>query len=146
MTQPDLQALADIEAIRNFKALYGQRVDGLISNFSPEALHLFGQLFTTDAVAEFGLPSGPLAGRGGIMEFIGSRVRAQRSWMWHSFHSPMIEVHGDNAVGRWTIYCLARAKNSSKVDVIVGRYQDEYLRTPEGWRQRRLIFTNESHN
>jgi len=66
--------------------------------------------------------------------------------MWHSFHSPEIEIVGDHAVGHWTVYCLATNAGSNQVDVIVGRYRDEYLRTPQGWLQSRLTFSNETRD
>lgn len=140
----DQSRLADIEAIKNFKATYGIVVDDLITNYTPEKLDRFAALFTEDLASNFGKPTGQLHGRQAILDFIGGTVRSARSWMWHSFHSPLIEVDGDTATGDWTIYCLALTRGASKPDVVLGRYQDKYVRTPQGWRQSSLTFVNET--
>jgi hypothetical protein len=145
LAEINTQTLVDIEAIKNLKARYGQYVDDAVSHYTPERLQRLGEIFSADVEADFGLPTGPLKGPLAIQDFIGT-VRTKRSWMWHSFHSPLIEIEHDHAVGHWTIYCLATQDASGQVDIIVGRYRDEYVRTPQGWRQSRLTFSNETRN
>ena len=137
-------ALSDVDAIRNFKATYGRLVDDMITNFSSEKVARFGELFTDDVKSNFGAKSGPMHGRAALLDFLGAKVPAERSWMWHAFHSPLIEVSGDTATGHWTIYCLALTKGAAKPDIVLGRYEDEYRRTPKGWRQSSLTFHNET--
>lgn len=140
---PETRRLADIEAIRRLKAAYGLAFDDLINSYAPEKAGRFGALFTEEVEAKFA-DSPATSGRAAIVDFIAVQVRSRRAWMWHSFHSPLIEVDGDTATGQWTVHCVAMCKGAAKADTIIGRYRDVYVRTPEGWRQSSLVFLNET--
>lgn len=140
---PQTRRLADIEAIRRLKAAYGIAFDDLIATCTPENGERFGALFTEEVEAKFG-DSPATSGRAAIVDFIAVQVRSRRAWMWHSFHSPLIEVDGDTATGRWTVHCVAMCKGAAKADTIIGRYRDRYVRTPGGWLQSALVFVNET--
>ena len=139
----DSVELSPIDAIRNFKATYGRYVDEMITTPSPENTSRLAELFTADIKSNFGR-SGPMSSRDELIGFLLNAVAANRSWIWHSFHSPLIEIQGQTAKGYWTIYCLALTKGAEKPDVILGRYEDEYVLTSDGWRQSGLHFRNET--
>jgi hypothetical protein len=139
----DLQNLADIEAIKNLKARYGQLVDGAAGKGSAEARAALAELFTEDVVADFGA-EGVLSGRAALSEFLGEIVHGKWPWMWHSFHSPLITIDGDSARGSWTMYAVGRRKDAQMTEVVLGRFEDEYVRQGKVWRQKRLKFVNES--
>jgi hypothetical protein len=140
--------LADIETLRRFKARYGQLVDAVVSGPSPQLLEPLLDLFTEDVVADFRPTLGLMNGRAALRQMFGTLLPASRAWVWHSFHSPEIRVAGERAQARWTLFALATSRQAPTVEpvMIYGRYRDEYVRTPAGWRQSRLEFVNETRS
>jgi SnoaL-like domain len=63
--------------------------------------------------------------------------------VWHSIHTPRMDVTGDTAVGRWTLIVRMRRKGSTTSDELFGRYLDEFRRTPNGWRISAVRFIQE---
>lgn len=144
--QDQLRALADIEALRRFKARYGQLVDALVCGSEPAMLEELAGMFTDDALADFRPTLGIFRGRAEICRMFGTILPQSRSWIWHSFHSADIDVRGDIATARWTIYALATSKAAPDAapQIIYGRYVDEYVRHQHAWRQTKLTFVNET--
>lgn len=66
--------------------------------------------------------------------------------MWHSVHSPVIEVNGDEATGRWTLLAMAVPidKPSAPPFSVYGRYIDSFRRVGGVWQQSKLYFFNET--
>jgi len=48
-------------------------------------------------------------------------------------HSGLIEIDGDRARGHWYVSEHGRTTAGERTDVL-GRYEDEYVRSPDGWR------------
>lgn len=46
----------------------------------------------------------------------------------------VIEIDGDRATARWTVTEFAKRKASDKLELFLGNYDDELVRTSEGWR------------
>ena len=53
----------------------------------------------------------------------------------------VIEVAGDRATSRWTITEFTKGKQQEKLALFLGTYEDEVVRTAEGWRFARRILT-----
>lgn len=53
----------------------------------------------------------------------------------------IIEVNGDRATARWTVTEFAKRKASDKLELFLGNYDDELVRTPDGWRFSRRTLT-----
>jgi len=138
--------LADIEAIKQLKGAYGDIIDRLVRKPEHEDRAALGALFTEDAVVDFQDMLGVYAGRAAIIRFFADTMPTVTAWMWHSFHSPIITVNGDEAEGRWTLYALStrRTELHEAPAATYGRYIDKYVRTPEGWRQSLLFFLDET--
>jgi hypothetical protein len=144
MQDVSVQTLADVEALRRHKATYGRLVDGFGEAITPGAVAAFRALFTDDLVAEFN-NLGDFQGLDAFIEAMTVTVPSRRQWMWHSFHSPDCSVDGDRAHVAWTLYALVKAdRNDPRPDAVVGRYFDDYVRTPEGWKQSRIRFVAEA--
>jgi len=142
-----LRRLLDVAEIKNNKARYGILVDSLVANPKDEvALNRLVNLFCSDARFDFGGRIGTFEGDAEIRKFYGVTLPGDREWVWHSFHSPCIDVDGDVASGSWTISALAVSKGADDKppQAIYGRYVDSYLRTKNGWRQSSLRFVDES--
>jgi ketosteroid isomerase-like protein len=136
-----IMKLSDILALQSVKATYCETVDDCARN-ARDAAARFNELFTEDVRADYGM--GALDGRNAVVEFLVGAIGAINECLWHSIHTPRIEVTGDAAVGRWTIMARLKRKGSTVPDTLYGRYQDEFRRTPQGWRISSVRFIQES--
>lgn len=146
MTVPSTY-LADVDEIIRCKARYGILVDRLVS--APDdrdALDALVGLFTPDARFEFGGRIGRFEGADEIRTFYGATLPSDRSWVWHSFHGPCIDVNEDGATAQWTISALAvtRGREGFPPEPIYGRYRDRLQRVAGKWLQSELVFVNET--
>jgi uncharacterized protein (TIGR02246 family) len=53
----------------------------------------------------------------------------------------VIEVTGDLATAHWSIAEFAKRRNLDKLELFIGDYQDELIRTDEGWRFAKRVLT-----
>jgi len=59
--------------------------------------------------------------------------------VFHHVSSARIHIDGDESSGRWHVMVPMIDKGASKL--LVGVYDDRFVRTPEGWKFKRLRFT-----
>jgi ketosteroid isomerase-like protein len=129
--------LEAVNSILTIKHRYGELVDRLTSRIDEGDIRALGDLFTEDAFVDF--VSVQLPGRQAILDLYGGMMQKNFAWVWHSFHSPIVEVDGDHASGRWTLQGLTIAHDSPTPTTVYGRYVDEFVRTSQGWRMSRMI-------
>jgi SnoaL-like domain len=129
--------LEAIDCILTIKHRYGELVDRLSSRIDQADIKALGELFTEDAFVDFVVVK--LPGRQAILDLYGGAMQKNFAWVWHSFHSPIVEVNGDRASGRWTLQGLTIAHNSPTPTTVYGRYADEFVRTPQGWRLSKMV-------
>ena len=135
MTDPLLQRLIDIEAIKQLKGMYCRCV-------AIEDWKTFESLF--DADLEFVQPDGTVQHpRANFMAF--HKVNLQKLKVWGVVHcfTPMIEVTGpDTASGVWgmsDVHIWPGEEGAPRVGHIgYGHYHENYVRTAEGWRFKRI--------
>jgi hypothetical protein len=142
-----LRLLLDIQEITRSKSRYGFLVDKCVETRDPALATQLGDLFTEDAVADFGEKVlGLHKGRAAIKKLFGEMLPSRRVWCWHIFHNPIIDVTGDTASAHWTLYALSRGEGDpiDKPGITVGRYYDNYVRTAAGWKQSKLRFEVEN--
>jgi hypothetical protein len=144
VTVIDAMRLADIEAIKQLKFRYGMLVDALPGrgrDAADELALLFTEPMHVDFQSVFGLT---LTSRTEFRQFFGETLPASLGWLLHTFSNPIIEVAGDHASATWLLYAMTTARGNprSAPDISYGRYFDEYVRTPDGWRQRSLKYKN----
>jgi hypothetical protein len=84
---------------------------------------------------------GGLVNEQGIMKL--SDIVALQS-MKATYCETVDDCAGDAAVGRWTIMARLKRRGSTVPDTLYGRYQDEFRRTPQGWRISSVRFIQES--
>jgi ketosteroid isomerase-like protein len=136
-----VRRLEDLEAIRQLKHLYADRVDGMVRNSDADTAPLLA-LFTEDALADFG-PHGSCEGHAAIHAFF-ARMPDLASFMMHHLANPILDVDGDRATARWYLHVASVMRGAGPgVQAMFGRYEDEYVRTPEGWKIRRSRFIQE---
>lgn len=56
-------------------------------------------------------------------------------------HAGLIDVEGDRARARWSTIEFTVRRQATDLNCIFGRYEDDLVRLPEGWRFKRRTFT-----
>jgi ketosteroid isomerase-like protein len=131
-----LRTIEDIEEISKLKARYCNCVDGGWDR----PTHDFDgvvELFTEDGVWDAGEKLRG-DGREGIREFF--KKARSISFAFHRITNPIIEIDGDTATGNWHVM-VALTHPDGRAVWIAGIYNDEFVRTAEGWKFKRLHFT-----
>lgn len=142
MIQRDLRRLLDIEDIRALKARYGLAVDVAVSSPATSDPAAFDHVFMPDAVVDFPGSLGRHEGLEAIRRIYCEVLPATRTSMWHAFHSPLIDIQGDDASGSWTVTACAQSAGDPPEarSLILGRYRETYRRSTAGWRIQTLSF------
>jgi hypothetical protein len=126
-----LQRIEDIQEIQKLKARYCHYADtgweG--SGSDPNAV---AEVFSEDAIYETG-PGGTLRGREAIRGVLTNPNMALKLAL-HLALNPVIEVDGDRATGSWRALNALTGPDGTQALWSGGRYEEEYVRTPEGWR------------
>jgi ketosteroid isomerase-like protein len=130
----------DVLHLQAMKATYCEIVDACMQDSGKAAARL-AELFTEDVHADYGM--GPLNGRNAAIEFLVGTIVATNDSLWHSIHTPRIDVSGDTATGHWTLMVRMKHKKSTTFDTLYGRYLDEFRRTQQGWRISSVRFIQE---
>lgn len=100
---------------------------------------LFRTVFTEDCQLDYG-EIGAWSGVDAVTDFM-EKVHAMAGHTLHRLTNQAIDVDGDNAVARTYVDALIMgADNTSGVNGI-GFYDDEMVRTRQGWRIARRRFT-----
>jgi hypothetical protein len=130
----DLEAkirwLADIEEIRMLKYKYCRYNDGgwegqPLSHQGPSA-----DLFTEDGVWD-GSPVVVARGREEVRKLFAAF--ASQPMAYHAVMNPIIEIDGDTARGHWHLIGAGVMLDGGSI-LGAAAYEDEYVRTPDGWR------------
>jgi hypothetical protein len=148
MNTPSLEAqvrrLSDLEDIRQLKYTYARLVDKMLEQHTPAEEQALADLFLPDAVADFGARLGVIEGRAAIKKLFTETLPSGRAWVMHLIASPLLQVDGDRARGEWMVMALTETKQGAARSTVVGRYVDDYVRTPAGWRIQRQLFHDET--
>ncbi|MCV7075787.1 nuclear transport factor 2 family protein [Mycobacterium szulgai] len=100
---------------------------------------LFRTVFTADCELDYG-EIGAWEGVDAVAEFM-DKVHATPGHLLHRLSNQVITIDGDTAVARAYVDALIMmADNQTGVNGI-GFYDDEIVRTPDGWRIARRRFT-----
>lgn len=137
---------ADCRAISTIKGLYCDIVDRAVRGKAPGDEEKLLSLFTEDAVIDFSGLNGTLhEGHAAIHKLYYETLPGLNSWQWHSVHTEAIEVDGDSAIGRWTLFGMSarRADPDSPPIQTWGRYIDSFARVNGVWKQTRVFFLKE---
>ena len=125
--QAQMRALTDEADVRTLAAAFSD-----ICNRGDVAE--FRKLWTDDGVWEIGDPLPAQAvGIEAIAQMLTGLLAA-----WEFFvqmtHSGVVTLDGDRARARWTVQETARSKGGNRFYNNFALYEDEMVRTPEGWR------------
>jgi len=142
-----LRVLEDRESIRALKAYYARCADEKYTDDhtrKPQAdidaitRRQVEATFTPDAVWDGGPQFGTRSGR----EAIYDHLRAG-GWNFslHYFVSPVITLSGDTAHASWMLWQPCTFTRNNRAMLMSATTEDDYVRTPDGWRMRRMQFT-----
>jgi ketosteroid isomerase-like protein len=126
-----LRALADRHEILELSARYNRAADGT------DVATLL-EVFSEDAVVEMhGGPNGPAVFAGEALTGLVAPFEGQRV---HLTTDAIVAVDGDRATQQSTLLLCTRSKKRGVAALFTGRYDDELVRTSDGWRfSRRLV-------
>jgi SnoaL-like domain len=131
MSANSLEKVQDILEIQSLKALYFEILDSFTSDANKAAARL-NDVLAEDVKADHGA-MGVTEGRQQVVSFL-TEVCSKPAWLWHSLHSPRVEVTGDTAIGHWTTSGQAKMIASGPVLSATNRSISQFRRTPQGWR------------
>jgi hypothetical protein len=125
-----IQQLLDLEEIKKLKYKYCHYNDGgwpaqPVSHQGPSA-----DLFVEDGVWD-GRPVAMAEGREAIRKLFAAFAAVPMAY--HAVTNPIIEIDGDTATGHWHLVGAGIGLTADS-SIGIGGYEDEYVRTPEGWR------------
>ena len=99
----------------------------------------FRTVFTDDCVLDYG-EIGGFAGADAVTEFV-QQSHAMAGHTMHRLSNMVIEPDGDRAVARTYVDGLIMAADNASGVNAVGFYDDDLVRTDQGWRISRRSFT-----
>ncbi len=128
-------ALEDLEALRNLKSRYAMGADKCLSTPSRAHAEELVELFTDDAVGDYGF-FGRFEGRAQLVHAFENVLTAATRWSLHYMANPVLEVDGSHAKGSWyfLVYAVAKDAPPGPPQNFFGRYEDRYVKTEEGWK------------
>lgn len=131
-----IRILEDIEAISKLKSTYCNTVD---RGFAREkrAAETIENIFVKDGIWDAGLY------RSGVgWEGIRAALKSPEELPFglHMVMNPVIDVDGDTATGQWHLLMMMTLPGS-KAQWGAAIYNDEFVRTPEGWRFKSIRIT-----
>jgi uncharacterized protein (TIGR02246 family) len=125
-----LERVLDHLAIRELTARYNRAFDDVDSE-------AWADTFTPDGVMEYG-GGAPISGRDALVEM----SRKTGYGFVHITTDPIIEIDGDRATQSCTLIVASRSEARDQVAIgMTGRYEDELVRTQDGWRFKRRTAT-----
>ncbi|MBO6555258.1 MAG: nuclear transport factor 2 family protein [Pseudomonadales bacterium] len=128
-----IQRLEDLEAIRRLKATYCDICD---DDHNAERIIT---IFTEDGTWE-GEGIGTAKGHEAIRKLFDQFSDAIK-FSQHMVHNPIIDVDGDEAIGRWYFHGMFTMRRNDKPMWQACRYHEVYRRTPDGWKIHHLKIT-----
>jgi hypothetical protein len=135
-----IQELLDIEEIKRLKARYCFGCDGTpspdVNQNRQVDYELVASLFVEDARLE---GVGRCEGREAIREYYKGIQRLPMAI--HCVATPLIEVKGDTAVGKWHGIIPLITAEQKVAAWLIGVYEDEFVRTAQGWKIKKLGFS-----
>lgn len=127
----DLTRIEDENAIRRLVALYSDAVTHLDAARA-------ASIYTEDGCVS--IAGSEIVGRTAIEEGI-RRTFCTFALLQLIAHGGLIDIDGNCARARWSTIELAVRRESTDLNCIFGRYEDELVRLPEGWRFKKRSFT-----
>jgi len=128
----------DFCEIQNLKARYCAAADRAPED-REDALRQLRGVFAADVTCDYGFDR-PIEGGEALAAFLSDVIAGNSEWIIHNAHSPLIEIDGGRATGRWTVIARMKRCGSGEIDTVVGRYADRFLREDGTWKIGHIAF------
>jgi len=130
-----LDRLESLEALRDLKARYARFADLALGAPSAANAANLADLFTDDAVADYGF-FGTFTGRAALLNAFENILPAGTRWSAHYIVNPLLTVDGDTAQGTWSFLIHAVPRNPPDAGQVTffGQYAEKYRRTNGVWK------------
>lgn len=138
-----LRVLEDRDEIVRLKYRYVNLNDGGWQGPTHAHPDAVAELFVEDGVWDGRPYSGYAQGREQIRQLF--KVFGAVQFIVHYVTNPLIEVSGDAATGHWHALVTATMPEQGAI-WILGTYENDYLRTPAGWKIRSLRFVSAANS
>lgn len=144
-----IQTLLDIVEIKELKANYCVLVDRAQAQGVEEAKK-FAALFADEFELDLSqIPGGPdpMRTHESMINFFGEVLFEATNWTFHSATNPILDVTGDSATGQWSLHAqavLAGTPVEAPPLNVFGEYDEEYVRTADGWKFAKVLFRDQS--
>lgn len=135
----EVRELRDKEEIRALKATYCRYVDGGWPEHGGSHMGPVADLFIPDGVWDAS-PGIPTARGTEAIRALFVKLR-EMPFAIHNAVNPMINVDGDTATGHWHFIGASQIPEG-RAGWYLGTYDEEYVRTPEGWRYKLMKYTS----
>ena len=133
-----MQILEDIESIKKLKASYCYWADAGTAGDASGMDQLIDH-FTDDAPwVDFG-PFGVHRGKKEVGAFYREVVASTLSFSAHMVASPIIEVEGSKATGKWYVDVPCTLRGAERPVWLQGRYEEEYVKEGGQWKWKSII-------
>lgn len=129
------------QEIANLKARYCAASDLSATDEAAARAAFADAIFADPFSSDYGMAQ--FADAQSMTDFMCKAIGGGSDWMIHMLHSPRIVVDGDAATGDWTVLVHSRRSGSGEKMEIIGRYADEFVLTPAGWRISRITFARQ---
>lgn len=135
-----LDRLESLEAIRTIKARYAVLADRCLASPSSANAVALADLFTDDAVADYGF-FGTFTGRAELLNAFENVLPAGTRWSAHYIVNPILLVDGDTAQGSWSflIHAVPRTPPDAAQTTFFGGYEEKYRRVGGRWKISELV-------
>lgn len=131
----DLQAIGDKLEIQEALARYARAVDD-------KDWELWKTVFTPDAQVDYLSAGGSAGGRDEIAAWLRDSLE-HFPMTQHYITNVEIELHGDEARVTAFFYNPMIFPGATELSYCGGRYHHQFVRTPEGWKSRKLREENQ---
>ena len=101
---------------------------------------LLRTLFTEDATLDYTTTGGPVGGRDEVVAWLEEGL-SQLEWIHHVVSNFQIDLDGDRADVRAMFHCSVKLPDTP-VMVTGGYYNEEFVRTADGWKLKSLFEDN----
>lgn len=139
-----IQLLEDNRSIEELKAAYSYTLDVATDDPTNANIEKLIQLFADDICLDYGY-FGVFRGKAAAKNFFQSSVPAISAWGFHVASQPILSIASSSATGVWKFVSggVFKSDYAAGVQALYGTYQDEYVKTPSGWKFKviRVLFS-----
>ena len=119
MSEDLIRKIADTLEIQHLKAVYCFAAD-MVTHDPAKAKDILQSIFMPEARADYG--AAICEGRDALVGYLVNTISEMEDWLLHGLQTPLIDIDGDKASGKWVIMVQNKQKHLPGKEMLVGRY------------------------